>query len=118
MTTAPAGFGEFLPKITTIANQLEKARHQLAALPRPLRDDPHHVTAEWDHTDHDRQLAIEAAEAEVKRLESALAVQQRSTVQHIIDIVSCIPQERENFQLLREAERYLLALAKVQEQVA
>jgi hypothetical protein len=120
-TAAPEAFGEntYIPKVTKIAEQLDSARAHLAALPRPsLFEDTVSNRPVWEHTEQHHAEAVEHAQADVRQLELLLAVHMRTTLQHVIDVVSCIPQERDNYQLLREAERYLLALAKIQEQLS
>jgi len=104
------------PKVEQIAGQLSRARAALAQLPQPYVAD--RTGMPWEHTNQDRMRAIADAEAHIKELETKLAHYQRTTLQHVIDVVSCIPQERDNYSLLREAERYLLALAKIQETLA
>lgn len=120
-TGAPEAFGEntYIPKVTKVAQDLDAARARLAALPRPSQfADTASNRPVWEHTDQHHAEAVEHAQADVKQLELLLAVHMRTTLQHVIDVVSCVPQERDNYQLLREAERYLLALAKIQESLS
>jgi hypothetical protein len=109
-------YGEVLPKITRIAGQLDAARAFVAAIPRPNTEDPDKLP--WQHTNAARAEAIASGTAAVRQLETLLALQQKITLQHVIDLVSCIPEDQGNYLVLREAERYLLALSEIQEATA
>jgi hypothetical protein len=103
-----------IPAIEQVARDLDQARATLAGLPRPSWTQKM-AQMPWNHTEIERMETLALAEAKVLALEHKLAQYQRRTLQHVIDLVSSIPQERDNFYFVREAERYLHALAKIQE---
>jgi len=112
--------GEFLPKVLEISTRLEAAKARLVALPRPSLLDTAKGLLPWE-TNRDitnQQLAdrIAAAEAEVRQLQGLLAVAERHTIQHLIDLLECVPQDRDNFMIVRESLIYARALAKIEEQ--
>lgn len=64
-------------------------------------------------------VAVKAAGGDPERvtiLVERLHVAERECLAHVIDEVECIPEERDNYPMLREALIYLRALAKVLEQ--
>lgn len=109
--------GEYTPKITQLAARLDHARAHLAALPRPSVLESAIQALPWDTAESDRAEAVANAEAEVRQLMHLLAVAERTTIQHLIDLLECIPQDRENFTIVREALLYARALAKIEESV-
>lgn len=108
--------GEYEPNVTTICKRLDAARARLAALPRPSLLETASAALPWDTTGQQAADAVADAEAEVKQLFHLLAVAERSTIQHLIDLLECIPQERDNFTIIREALIYARALAQIEEQ--
>lgn len=108
--------GEYQPKVTQLVQRLSTAKAHLATLPRPTVLDAAVSALPWDTTESARAQAVAEAEAEVKQLLHLLAVAERVTIQHLIDLLECIPQERDNFTIIREALIYARALAQIEEQ--
>jgi hypothetical protein len=108
--------GQFAPKVTELVQRLNAAKAKLAALPRPSVLDTALSALPWENAESGRAQAVATAEAEVQQLRHLLAVAERSTVQHLIDLLECIPQERDNFTIIREALIYARALAQIEEQ--
>lgn len=109
--------GEYTPKITQLAARLDDARAHLAALPRPSVLETAAAAMPWE-TQTRAVEALARAEADVSQLYQLLAVAERVTVNHLLDLLECIPQDRENFHIIREALIYTRALAKAKEQSA
>lgn len=109
--------GPFEPNVTTICKRLDAARAKLAALPRPSLLEAAKTALPWENNEAQASAAVADAEAEVKQLFRMLAIAERAAVQHVIDLLECIPQDRENFTIVREALLYARALARVEEQM-
>lgn len=109
--------GDYTPKITVLVARLEHARAHLAALPRPSVLETAVSALPWE-TQTEAVEALARAEADVAQLLQLLAMAERSTVNHLLDLLECIPQDRENFHIIREALLYTRALAKAQESQA
>lgn len=109
--------GEYTPKITVLAARLDHARAHLAALPRPSVLDTAKASLPWD-TQTQAVERLARAEADVQQLQQLMAVAERTTINHLLDLLECVPQDRENFHIIREALLYTRALAKAKEQQA
>lgn len=107
--------GEYQPKVTELVHRLNAAKAHLAALPRPTVLENAVSALPWDTTESSRADAVATAESEVRQLMRLLAAAERSTIQHLIDLLECIPQERDNFTIIREALVYARALAQAEE---
>lgn len=106
--------GEYTPKITVLATRLDHARAHLAALPRPSVIESAVAALPWE-TQTETVETLARAEADVAQLQQLIAVAERSTLQHVLDLLECIPRDRENFLILAEALIYTRALAKAKE---
>lgn len=104
---------EYMPKVTQLCNRLEAARAKLAAIPR------HTLlpVLPWDNAGQNTVRVIAETEADIKQLEQLLHVAERNTIQHLLDLLECIPQDRDNYTIVREALLYARALAKLEESV-
>lgn len=107
--------GEYTPKITQLAARLDHARAHLAALPRPSVLETAVAALPWE-TQTEAVETLARAEEDVKQIYQLLGVAERATVNHLLDLLECIPQDRENFRIIREALVYTRALAKAKEQ--
>lgn len=107
--------GEYTPKITQLAARLDHARAHLAALPRPSVLETAKASLPWETPQTAAVETLARAEADVQQLMQLLAVAERSTLNHLLDLLECVPQDRENFHIIREALLYTRALAKAKE---
>lgn len=81
------GKGEYLPRVSRVAAELVA-----------IRLDP------------------EADTAAIRIVAERLHAAERDATAHVIELIESVPQERDNYQLLREALAWLRALAKAEEQ--
>lgn len=107
--------GEYRPKVTVLTQRLYAAKAHLAALPRPSVVASAVAALPWDTTESVRAQAIEAAQAEVQQIQKLLEVAERNTIQHLIDLLECLPQDFTNWSIIREALAYARALAQAEE---
>lgn len=106
--------GEYTPKITQLAARLDHARAHLAALPRPSVLETAVSALPWD-TQTEAVDALARAEADVKQLLQLVAIAERSAIQLILDKLESIPQDQDNYLIIREALILGRALAKAKE---